>query len=604
MTYESKTGKQFINKNNKITRIFHWFLATTAIILSVFIGSKHVFAAKALNVSAQYDDSTYKNELEILLNIDSTSDVSVVKFLDTQIMNASYFSKYPQKGTVIKQNKKGQYSFTVKKNGTYSVYVTNDAGEEVLTTLKIRNIDNEAPKLSIESENLTGFCSVTLRATDNIYGNVSVKYTQGAHSDLNDLIWKSAPSFKNEDSLLLTPGKYSFMLTDNAGNSRIVIENIGPTTNVKDDDEFKAVWIAYLAFKTSGYTKQEFTKHIETMFDDVAAMNMNAVVVHVRPFGDAMYDSKYFPWSKYVSGKQGKDPGFDPLEIMIEEAHERGLEFHAWLNPYRVTSSSTNVMDLSADNPARIYLTDEYKGNDRNVLVYDGKLYYNPSSTQVQNLIVNGIKEIVENYDVDGIHFDDYFYPSLGKNFTSNFDAQEYNEYARRQRLNQKEAISIADWRRENVNKLVKKIYSAVKGINSNVVFGISPGGFIDSLKADDKYYVDFEKWLGYDGYIDYLCPQLYWSNDHSIYPFNDVLNRFINAAINPDVKLYVGVGAYKAGIKTEGTEWYKNDNVLRNMIQYARSTGNVDGFILYSYNYLISKKDNVAIKNMLKEFK
>ncbi len=601
MTYENKTGKKVIRKSNLI---FNGFLAMIVIILSIFIGSRNASAAKTLDVSAQYDSSTYKKELEILLNIESTSDISVVKYLDTQIMNPSYFTKYPHKGTVIKKDKAGQYSFSIKENGTYSVYVANIIGEEFLITLKIRNIDNEAPNLSVESETLIGFYSVNLRATDNVYGTVSVKYTQGAHSDPADSVWKSASSFINEENLLLTPGKYSFLLTDNAGNSRIVIENIGATSDIEKEDEFKAVWIAYLAFKTSGYTKQEFTKHIETMFDDVVAMNMNAVVVHVRPFGDAMYDSKYFPWSKYVSGKQGKDPGFDPLEIMIEEAHERGLEFHAWLNPYRVTSSSTNVMDLSADNPARVYLTDQYKGNDRNVLAYDGKLYYNPASTQVQNLIVNGIKEIVENYDVDGIHFDDYFYPTLGKNFTNNFDAQEYNEYARRQRLNQKEALSIADWRRENVNKLVRKIYSSVKDINSDVIFGISPGGFIDSLKADDKYYVDFETWLGYDGYIDYLCPQLYWSNDHSIYPFNEVLNRFIDAAINPDVKLYVGVGAYKAGIKTEGTEWYKNENVLRNMIKYAKSTGNVDGFILYSYNYLISKKDNAAIKNMLKEFK
>ncbi len=600
MTY-GKKGEKVSDKNHLM---FRWFLTAMVIIISVFLGSNYASAENSLAISAQYDSSTYKKELEIILSIDSTADISVVKYLDTQIMNSRYFTKYPQKGTVVKKNNKGQYSFTVKENGTYSVYVANKSGEEELITLKIRNIDNEAPTLSVESKNLTGFSSVDLRATDNVYGNVSVKYVQGAHSDLNDSVWKTAPSFQNEESLFITPGKYSFLLTDNAGNSRIVIENIGASASIENNDEFKAVWIAYLAFKTSGYTKQEFTKHIEKMYDDVVAMNMNAVVVHVRPFGDAMYDSKYFPWSKYVSGKQGKDPGFDPLEIMITEAHERGLEFHAWLNPYRVTSSSTNVMDLSADNPARIYLTDQYKGNDRNVLAYDGKLYYNPSSTQVQNLIVNGIKEIVENYDVDGIHFDDYFYPSLGKNFTKNFDAQEYNEYARRQRINQKEAISIADWRRENVNKLVRRIYSSVKEINSDVVFGISPGGFIDALKANDKYYVDFETWLGYDGYIDYLCPQLYWSNDHSIYPFNDVLNRFIEAAINPDVKLYVGVGAYKAGIKTEGTEWYQNKNVLRNMIQYARSTGDVDGFILYSYNYLISKKDNQAIKNMLKEFK
>lgn len=601
MNYKNRTRKQAIGKNSQL---FHCFFALTVMILSVFLGRNDASAAKALDVSAQYDSINYKKQLDIILNIESSSEISVIKYLNTNITTTNYFSKYPKKGIVVTKNNYNQYSFTINENGTYTVYVANKSGEEKIINFVIRNIDNEAPELSINTKNYNRFCLVNLSTIDNIYGNIIVKYLEGAHSISEKSEWKTAPFFENKSTLLLTPGKYSFLLTDNAGNSRVIIENLGVIPNVETDKELKAVWIAYLAFKSSGYTKQEFTKHIETMFDDVVAMNMNAVVVHVRPFGDAMYESKYFPWSKYVSGKQGKNPGFDPLEIMVKEAHERGLEFHAWLNPYRITSSSTNVMDLSADNPARIYLTDQYKGNDRNVLTYDGKLYYNPASTQVQNLIVNGIKEIVENYDVDGIHFDDYFYPALGKNFTKIFDAQEYDEYARRQRINEKEALSIADWRRENVNKLVRKIYSAIKKIDSDVVFGISPGGFIDALKANDKYYVDFETWLGYDGYIDYLCPQLYWSNDHSVYPFNDVLNRFINAATNPDVKLYVGVGAYKSGIKTEGTEWYQNENVLRNMIRYARSTGNVDGFIVYSYNYLISKKDHKAIKNMLKEFK
>ena len=338
------------------------------------------------------------------------------------------------------------------------------------------------------------------------------------------------------------------------------------------------------------------------MFNEVCERNMNAVVVHVRPFGDAMYESDYFPWSRYASGKQGKDPGFDPLEIMVEEAHARGLEFHAWLNPYRVASNSTNVKNLSTDNPARIYRTDSSKKNDRYVLTYSGNLYYNPSVKQVQTLITNGIKEIVRNYDVDGIHFDDYFYPSLGKNFTSNFDAPEYEDYKSKQIAQNKEYLSIADWRRENVNTLVKNVYSSVKKINPEVEFGISPGGFMDALKADDKYYVDFETWLGHDGYIDYLCPQLYWSNDHSVYPYNDILERFLAVPKNPDVKFYVGVAAYKAGLKTEGTAWYKDNNVLRNMIRYARNTENVDGFVLFSYRYLISKENNKAIINMFKE--
>jgi len=574
------------------------------IVLLCMLFSGRSFSAQAasLHITANYDSSTPTNLLEIKLSIESGSELTMLKYDYARAAKSRYFLNKSNNGYTITPNEQGEYVIPVTKNGYISIFAMNAAGEEDLLVFKIKNIDTVLPELSVSSKEYGSKHLVSLNATDDVSSIVEIRYVQGAYASPSDKVWKSAKSFYNQASLTLNDGKYTFMATDVAGNNHVVIQRFGEATEASE--EFRAVWIAYLDFKTTGYTKKEFKAHIETMFNEVCAINMNAVVVHVRPFGDAMYDSDYFPWSRYVSGKQGKDPGFDPLEIMVEEAHRRGLEFHAWLNPYRITSNSTNVNDLSVDNPARIYRTDNNKKNDRNVLTYDGKLYYNPSSEEVQTLIINGIKEIVENYDVDGIHFDDYFYPSLGKNFTKNFDAQEYETYKKNAIAQKTEYMSIADWRRNNVNTLVKNIYSAVKEINPEVVFGISPGGFMDSLKADDKYYVDFETWLGYDGYIDYLCPQLYWSNDHSIYPFNDILDRFIAAAKNPDVKLYVGVGAYKAGIKTEGTAWYKNANVLRNMIRYARNTNEVDGFIIYSYKYLISKRDHKAIKNMLMEFK
>ncbi len=557
--------------------------------------------ASALQINLHYDKVTPTTELEIKLSIHSSSELTMLKYTNMRIAKSRHFTMHPTNGTVIKANAKGEYTFSVKENGYYSVFAMNASGEESLITFKINNIDTTAPVLSVTSEKHQKIYAVELMGEDD-FGTVTLQYVQGAYASPTDDVWKTALPYINSATVLLTEGKYTFLATDQAGNTSVLIQRFGET--IESDEEFRAVWISYLEFKTTGYTKKEFQTHIETMFNEVAAMNMNAVVVHVRPFGDAMYDSNYFPWSRYVSGTQGKDPGFDPLKIMVEEAHKRGLEFHAWLNPYRITSSSTNVTDLSSDNPARIYRTDNKKSNDRYVLTYDGKLYYNPSVKQVQTLITNGIKEIVQNYDVDGIHFDDYFYPTLGKKFTSNFDSQEYETYKKQQQKKGEPVLSIADWRRENVNTLVRNVYSAVKAINPNVVFGISPGGFMDALKADDKYYVDYETWLGHDGYIDYLCPQLYWSNDHSIYPFNATLDRFLSVPRNPDVKFYVGVGVYKAGIKTEESAWYKNQNVLRNMIRYSRNTNNVDGFILYSHRYLISKKNNKAVKNMLLEFK
>lgn len=554
----------------------------------------------SLRISADYDAETLTKSLEITLSVESSSELTTLKYAYARAAKSSYFTKYKDYCFEIKKNADGAYTFYAEQNGYISVLAVNKAGEEVLLVFKVDNVDREAPVVTVTSQKTNGAHTVTMQAEDNLCDTISLQYVEGAYASSSDPVWAKADVFTNQKELLLSEGKYTFMATDEAGNTHIIIRRFGEN---KDTKEFRAVWITYLEFKTTGYTKKEFQAEIETMFNEVSAMNMNAVVVHVRPFGDAMYSSSYFPWSRYISGKQGKDPGFDPLKIMVEEAHARGLEIHAWINPYRITSSSTDVNDLSKDNPARIYRTDNNKKNDRNVLTYDGKLYYSPASKEVQTLIINGIREIVENYDVDGIHFDDYFYPALGKNYTKNFDAPEYETYKKEQSAKGKSYLSIADWRRENVNSLVRGVYAAVKEINPDAVFGISPGGFMDALKANDKYYVDFEKWLGYDGYVDYLCPQLYWSNDHTVYPYNDILERFIDAAVNPDVKLYVGIAAYKAGIKTEGTAWYQDVNVLRNMIRYARNTNRTDGFILYSYRYLISKRNYTAIKNMLKEF-
>ena len=585
----------------KIVRRIKWvLLAVLVVLLGVTLPKQTPANASALQLTASYDKLTPSNCLEIKLSVESTSELSMLKYTNKRISNSRHFTKYAQNGTPIEKNEAGEYVFYVTENGYYSVFAQNIKEEEALISFEIKTIDTTAPELSVTAKELQDMYSVTFSGKDDSAYPVTLRYVEGAFASVDDDVWEDTVTYSNDVTLTLKEGKYTFAATDIAGNTHVIIRRFGEQDT--SEEEFRAVWISYLEFKSTGYTEKEFRKHVQTMFNEVCERNMNAVVVHVRPFGDAMYESDYFPWSRYASGKQGKDPGFDPLEIMVEEAHARGLEFHAWLNPYRVTSGSTDVKTLSTDNPARKYRTDSSKKNDRYVLTYSGNLYYNPSVKQVQTLITNGIKEIVRNYDVDGIHFDDYFYPSLGKNFTSNFDAKEYEDYKDKQIARNKEYMSIADWRRDNVNTLVKNIYSEIKKINPEVVFGISPGGFMDALKADDKYYVDFETWLGHDGYIDYLCPQLYWSNDHSIYPYNDILDRFLAVPKNPDVKFYVGVAAYKAGLKTEGKAWKNSAYVLRDMIRYARKTENVDGFILYRYEYLISKKNHKAIINMFKE--
>ena len=379
-------------------------------------------------------------------------------------------------------------------------------------------------------------------------------------------------------------------------------------------DELRAVWIAYYDFDPSKYSNgDEFTDYIAEMFDNVVDLGMNAVIVHVRPFSDAMYRSDYFPWSKYASGKQGVDPGFDPLEIMIEEAHDRGLQIHAWLNPYRVTGSgNTDPKSLAKSNPARKYLTNKKTGDDRYVLSYHNQLYYNPSISKVRKLIINGVKEIVENYAVDGIHFDDYFYPAFSEEtYTVYFDAPEYEAYAAKQAAAGKTAMSIEKWRKNNVNTLVSGVYSAIKKINPDCVFGISPGGYIDYYKNDYfRWYVDYQTWMSKPGYIDYICPQLYWSfNTLNTYPYYETLLKWEAALKCDSVKLYVGLPAYKMNQKVKISDSFGNDSefynqfTLANMVMAARSTGKTSGFVFFDYADMVASRNARAVENLMMVF-
>lgn len=453
-------------------------------------------------------------------------------------------------------------------------------------------VEGTAPVVNATYKVKDSIATVTVEASSD-YGIQSILYLDGSVSTPDNPVWEEVgiditkkPTIKMKES-----GWLSFKVTDIKGNIT--------TTKLHVSIDFHAVWISYLEFKSTGYTESEFRKHVTTMFEKVSSMGMNAVVVHIRPFGDAMYDSKYFPWSKYVSGTQGVDPGFDPLEIMVEIAHNLGLSFHAWLNPYRVTLANTNVTTLAQDNIARTWLTDDITANDRNVLSFSGNLYFNPSSLEVRNLIRNGVKEIVNNYDVDGIHFDDYFYPTLGNNYAKLFDAPEYQTYVADAQAKGAKVLSIADWRRRNVNWLIKNIYNDIKKIDQNVVFGISPGGFLDTLQMDDRYYVDIKTWMSKAGYIDYICPQIYWSFGHKSYPFDKTVDRWSALLKTDSVELYIGIPVYKAG-SNEEKEFKINPNILADMIEYGRSTGNVNGYLYYRYDYFNSSVTKKAVNNLL----
>lgn len=316
--------------------------------------------------------------------------------------------------------------------------------------------------------------------------------------------------------------------------------------------EMRGVWVSYLDW--NGWAKDEagYKKAMDQTLDLCVQKGLNAVFLQVRPDGDAMYPSQYFPWSKFASGKQGKNPGYDPLAYAVQAAHQRGLQLHAWINPYRITGYLNRYSDLCASNPAIAWAKDGDSSNDRWVLCQNGEYYYNPAIPQVRQLIIDGVKEIVTNYEVDGIHFDDYFYPNLDDSKAETwFDYPEYQAGGT--------SLSVAAWRRNNVNELVRGVYSAVKSIRPQALFGISPEGYLQNLRKDTRQFTDVDAWM--------------------------TLKKKGN------VKLYVGLALYKTGTDAvdgnEVPEWQRYHDIMKREVQAGRATGQVSGYCFYDLSSL-----------------
>lgn len=372
------------------------------------------------------------------------------------------------------------------------------------------------------------------------------------------------------------------------------------TARKQQSEEMRAIWLSYLDLKpmllTSGdrsVGKAQFEKNIDEAFSQMKSLGLNTVIAQVRPFGDALYDSEYFPWSYLAAGEEGKAPGFDPLEVMVEKAHEKGLRLEAWVNPYRVRNAAV-TRSIAKNNPVNQML----KTGD--AIKYNNAITYNPASQKAQELIVNGVREIVENYDVDGIHFDDYFYPTTD----AAFDSASFKAYK-----NAGGTKSLAAWRRSNVDSLVKKVYAAIKAVDSEVTFGISPQGNLENNY--DKQFIDVKKWLSEDGYIDYICPQIYFGFKNKTCPYEQTVNEW-NSLIKNDTKLYIGLAPYKIG--TEDTyagdkgkmEWKNSGDILARMVDSARDAKHYGGFALFRYNSVFEPQSSVrsAIKEEMTNLK
>ena len=339
---------------------------------------------------------------------------------------------------------------------------------------------------------------------------------------------------------------------------------------------YRAVWVSYLEWQQVDFsTPETFSGDIAVILDNIRNLGATVVLAQVRPFGDALYPSSYYPFSHLCTGQQGRDPGYDPLALLVQAAHDRGLALEAWVNPYRIQAGLTPA--LCGASPAKLH-PDWVKYTDTGA-------YLDPANTAVRQYIADAVGELCANYDVDGIHFDDYFYPTTDPAF----DAADYAASGT--------ALTQDDWRRENVNALVELCHATAR--RYGVRFGVAPVG--DPEQNYALQYSDAARWLR-QGTVDYLMPQLYWGQEyvkdgdtsHSLARLAGAWAALPRAA---GVRLYAGLGAYRIGAgdgSDAGSEWVSG-HALADQLNLLDRLG-VQGAGLYRYASLFDASDYAGL--------
>ena len=339
---------------------------------------------------------------------------------------------------------------------------------------------------------------------------------------------------------------------------------------------YRAVWVSYLEWQQVDFsTPETFSGDIAVILDNIRNLGATVVLAQVRPFGDALYPSSYYPFSHLCTGQQGRDPGYDPLALLVQAAHDRGLALEAWVNPYRIQAGLTPA--LCDASPAMLH-PDWVKYTDTGA-------YLDPANTAVRQYIADAVGELCANYDVDGIHFDDYFYPTTDPAF----DAADYAASGT--------ALTQDDWRRENVNALVELCHATARRYGMR--FGVAPVG--DPEQNYALQYSDAARWLR-QGTVDYLMPQLYWGQEyvkdgdtsHSLARLAGAWAALPRAA---GVRLYAGLGAYRIGAgdgSDAGSEWVSG-RALADQLNLLDRLG-VQGAGLYRYASLFDASDYAGL--------
>ncbi|MFE5767493.1 glycoside hydrolase family 10 protein [Streptomyces sp. NPDC056485] len=351
--------------------------------------------------------------------------------------------------------------------------------------------------------------------------------------------------------------------------------------------EFRAMWIASVENvdwpSESGLDAGDQRDELIRLLDAAVARRLNAVILQVRPAADAMWPGAREPWSQWLTGEQGEDPGWDPLGTAVTEAHARGLELHAWFNPYRV-ANHTDPDRLAATHPAR--------RNPDWTVAYNKKLYYNPGLPEVRAFVQEAMLDAVSRYEVDGVHWDDYFYPYPVEGEAFDDD----DAYAR----HGAGFASRADWRRANTDALVREMSERVRTVRPAARFGISPFAVWRNSERDplgsptqagvetyDDLYADTRKWVR-EGWIDYIVPQVYWQIGHPTADYAKLVPWWAKTVAGTGVALYVGEALYRCDRNSATAAW-RDSKELSKHLTFARDYPEVRGHVYFSAKQVVA---------------
>lgn len=475
---------------------------------------------------------------------------------------------------------------TPADNNSYTFYNGNE-----ITGIPV---DTQLPSQTEKKEDTSSSASTE----QTVVSSVQTSDTSVTSGEVTDSSATQPQTVPSQTTVTLPPvetvSETTTTVTTPAPQTTTVITTVKPAPVPDDPDlpvnnyqalnheETKGVWISYFELYPilTGKSKSSFAEGIGRYYDNALSLGLNTVYVHVRPYGDAIYESDYYPWSKYCTGYIGEDPGFDPLEVMIEEAHKRNISFHAWVNPLRC--SQENDAPQIDD---RYLVKKWYNNNDGDYISKVSSYWYlNPAYDEVTDLIALGVAEIVSKYDVDGVHIDDYFYPTKESWFDSiSFQASGYSD--------------LSQFRLDNCTKMVYKMYNAVKSHNSTALFGVSAQGNVHNNLYE--LYADVEKWSREAGYVDYMAPQIYYGFDNSGQPYAEVVDQWDEMLRGTGKKLIPGLAVYKIGTEDAWAgsgkyEWINEKQIIKRQIEKARTADNYGGIILYSYQFIFSPDSSV----------